>query len=33
MYDQFYGYELTILRLEGSQGDAPHIVLRSEEKL
>ncbi len=31
-YNQFYGYKLTILRLEGPNGEASHVVLRSKEK-
>jgi hypothetical protein len=31
-YDKFYGYKLTILRLESQNGEVSHVVLRSREK-
>lgn len=31
-YDKFYGYKLTILRLESANGEVSHVVLRSDEK-
>jgi hypothetical protein len=31
-YNQFYGYKLTVLRLENSQGQVSHVVLRSKQK-
>ena len=31
-YNKFYGYELTVLRLEGPNGEVSHVVLRSKEK-
>lgn len=30
-YQKFTGYELTVLRLEGSSGEIAHVVLRSAE--
>jgi len=31
-YNKFYGYKLTILRLESGNGEVSHVVLRSKEK-
>ncbi|MDH3378670.1 MAG: hypothetical protein OEQ39_17240 [Gammaproteobacteria bacterium] len=31
-YDEFYGYKLTVLRLEDSEGQVSHVVLRSKQK-
>ena len=31
-YDKFYGYKLTILRLESANAEVSHVVLRSREK-
>lgn len=31
-YDKFYGYKMTILRLESSNGEVSHVVLRSKQK-
>lgn len=31
-YNRFYGYELTVLRLEDAQGKVSHVVLRSADK-
>ena len=31
-YNKFYGFKLTILRLESSNGAVSHVVLRSKEK-
>jgi hypothetical protein len=31
-YDKFYGYKLTILRLESDDGEVSHVVLRGKEK-
>ncbi len=31
-YDEFYGYRLTVLRLESPNGEVSHVVLRSKEK-
>lgn len=31
-YNKFYGYKLTVLRLEGPQGEVSHVVLRSKDK-
>lgn len=31
-YNKFYGYKLTILRLESSNAEVSHVVLRSREK-
>ena len=31
-YDEFYGYRLTVLRLESADGEVSHVVLRSKEK-
>ena len=31
-YNKFYGYRLTILRLESPNGEVSHVVLRSHEK-
>ena len=31
-YNNFYGYELTILRLESRSGEVSHVVLRGKEK-
>jgi hypothetical protein len=31
-YDRFYGYKMTILRLESDNGDVSHVVLRSKDK-
>ena len=31
-YNKFYGYKLTVLRLESPNGEVSHVVLRSKEK-
>jgi len=31
-YDKFYGYKMTILRLESQNGEVSHVVLRGKEK-
>jgi len=31
-YNEFYGYKLTVLRLESPNGEVSHVVLRSKEK-
>ena len=31
-YNKFYGYKLTVLRLENPNGEVSHVVLRSKEK-
>ncbi len=31
-YNKFYGYKLTVLRLESGNGEVSHVVLRSKEK-
>ncbi len=31
-YNKFYGYKLTILRLESPNAEVSHVVLRSREK-
>jgi hypothetical protein len=31
-YDDFHGFKLTILRLESTNGEVSHVVLRSREK-
>ena len=31
-YNKFYGYKLTILRLESGNGEVSHVVLRSKQK-
>jgi hypothetical protein len=31
-YDKFYGYKLTILRLESANGEVSHVVLRSKNE-
>ena len=31
-YNNFFGYKLTVLRLESPNGDVSHVVLRSKEK-
>ena len=30
-YDKFYDFKLTVLRLEGPNGEVSHVVLRSRE--
>lgn len=32
-YDKFYDFRLTVLRLEGPQGQVSHVVLRSKEDI
>lgn len=31
-YSEFYGYKLTVLRLESPNGEESHVVLRGKEK-
>ncbi len=31
-YDKFYGYRITILRLESGKGEVSHVVLRGKDK-
>jgi len=31
-YERFYGYQLTVLRLEGPHDEVSHVVLRSRTK-
>ena len=31
-YDKFHGFELTVLRLQGTQNEVAHVVLRSKEQ-
>jgi len=31
-YNKFYGYKMTVLRLESPNGEVSHVVLRSRKK-